>query len=350
MPPSIPSPRDPAQEVLVAVDPLREMLMAMLIKKSMFEFDARTVVSRMLEADQRGIASHGVRCILKYLDWMDLGDIDPRGRVLVEHETPAIAVLDGSRTLGHVAATKAMELAIKKAGEVGTGTIVVHHSHHLGAAAVYVEQATQAGMIGFCTSNSGAISVAAPNSTQPTTANNPWAWGIPNGEEPIIVDFACGASSWGKVRALARYGLPLPPGVAVDEAGNTATDPADANTILSRGVGGFGLALTASVLAGALAGGRMPHAKPASPSAGSEHFLMALNIAEFTDVDRFAKKVAAAADAIREISTADGTARVPGDASASRRQQIGTETIPLHQSDTAAIKAKAESMGIAVPW
>ena len=53
--------------------------------------------------------------------------------------------------MGHVAATKAMQLAIKKAKEIGTGTVAVTRGQHLGAASVYVLMAIRENCIGYCT-------------------------------------------------------------------------------------------------------------------------------------------------------------------------------------------------------
>ncbi|MCH2465650.1 MAG: Ldh family oxidoreductase, partial [Gemmatimonadetes bacterium] len=73
----------------------------------------------------RGIQSHGSRALPRYFEAMDRGEIDPRAQIITERETPAMTVLNGGAGLGHVAATKAMQLAIQKAKEVGTGTVAV---------------------------------------------------------------------------------------------------------------------------------------------------------------------------------------------------------------------------------
>src|SRR3954447_20864588 len=108
-------PRDPDQEVVVQADDLTELMVHMLTKKGMYEAEARIGAARLIEADLRGIHSHGSRAIWRYLEDIDNGGIDPRAEVLTVRETPAMAVLDGGKGLGHVAATKGMQLAIEKA-------------------------------------------------------------------------------------------------------------------------------------------------------------------------------------------------------------------------------------------
>lgn len=352
---SIPYPSDPAQETRVPVDALREFVIRVLVKKSVFQFDAQTTADRLLEADLRGLSGHGVRSLPGYVEIMDLGDIDPRARVLVEHETPAIARLDGSRALGQVAASKAMDLAIQKAQAVGTGTVVVHHSQHLGAASVYAVLAAKAGLIGFCTSSTGGVRVAAAGSACAATANAPWAWAIPTAEgSPIVVDFASGAASWGKVQLLAQYGLPLPPGVAYDPSGATTTDPAAARVLRpSDGGRGFGLALTASLLSSGLAGGKLPHQKTRSASSEcSEHLLMALDIAQFTDRDKFLSRAAEARQAIRALPPLDPAepVRAPGDRGWSLQQDRREQGIPLHRADIEVLTRCARKLKLETPW
>src|SRR5689334_5991422 len=118
-------PLDAGQEIVVSSEELHALVVKLLTKKGMYQAEAKLAASRLVEADLRGIHSHGTRALHRYLDGMDAGDIDPRAQVLTVRETPAIAVLDGGKGLGHVAATKGMQLAIAKAKAVGTGTVVV---------------------------------------------------------------------------------------------------------------------------------------------------------------------------------------------------------------------------------
>src|SRR5258708_39343923 len=141
-------PLDSSQEIVVQAEPLKELLVALYLRKGMFRAEGEIAAARQIEADLRGIQSHGSRATPRYLSAMDRGDIDPRGQTLVTTRTPAIAVIDGGRSLGHVASTKAMQIAIEMARAVGTGTVGVRNSQHFGAASVYSLMAAEAGMIG----------------------------------------------------------------------------------------------------------------------------------------------------------------------------------------------------------
>ena len=64
-------PRDPTQEVVVQADALHKLLVDMLVGKGMFTAEAKIGASRLVEADLRGIHSHGSRAIWRYLEAMD---------------------------------------------------------------------------------------------------------------------------------------------------------------------------------------------------------------------------------------------------------------------------------------
>src|SRR5215475_3798827 len=85
-------PSDPTQEIVCSATELEALMVRMLTKKGMYEAEAKIGAARLIEADLRGIHSHGSRSLWRYLEAMDTGGIDPRAQVLTERETPAIAV------------------------------------------------------------------------------------------------------------------------------------------------------------------------------------------------------------------------------------------------------------------
>jgi len=348
-------PQDAGQEVIVPSDALHALLVKMFVTKGMYEADAKTGASRLVEADLRGIHSHGSRAVSRYFEAMDKGQIDPRATVLTVTETPAMAVLDGGTGLGHVASTKAMELAIKMAGEVGTGTVAVRHSQHYGAASVYALMAVGAGMIGYTTTSTGPATVAPFGGRQPATANNAFAWGVPaRGGAPFVLDMACGISSWGKVETLGIYGKPVPEGWALDEHGEPTTDAAQAKTMLpTAGARGYGLAFLSSVLAGPLVGARMPiHKTWEVATDGSEHFFYVIDPAQFGAGDVFHEEIAAAVADIRALDPAEGFDRVciPGELEWERARDWQQNGIPLHRDHAQKLVDLCNDMGLDVPW
>jgi ureidoglycolate dehydrogenase (NAD+) len=348
-------PSDPSQEILIPSEKLEALLADMFVKKSVFAVDARMAAARLVEADARGLHSHGLRMMKWYLGGFDHGHIDPRGQVLTITETACMAALDGSRALGQVAATKAMQLAIEKARAMGTGTVTVKNSHHLGAAGVYVQLAVDQGLIGFCTTSTGRASVAGYGTSQRATSNHAQAWGIPvKSGPPILLDMAVAKASWGKINALGQYGLPLPADWALDEQGSPTTDASAAETLLpAAGPKGFGLGLVSGILAGALEGGRLPISrKRESMIEGSQHFFYVIDPEKFTELDRFYVRIDEAIQALHQLQPAPGFARVrlPGERQWEEWQKAKEQGVRVHRDDAETLKSLAAAMGINVPW
>jgi len=348
-------PSDPSQEVVIQADDLLDLMVHMLKQKGMYEAEARIGATRLIEADLRGIHSHGSRSLWRYLEAIDNGGIDPRTQVLTERETPAMAVLNGGKGLGHVAATKGMHLAIQKARAVGTGTVAISRGQHYGAASVYALMAVEAGMIGFTTTSTGPASVAAYGSHNPATANNALAWGVPTRSgAPFVLDMACGVSSWGKVESFKLYGLELSTDWALDAEGNPTQDPRVAKIMLPfAGARGYGMAFLSSVLAGALVGGRMPLHKTSYVSTeGSEHFFYAIDIKQFVDLDCFYAELDSTIAEIRALQPAEGFDRVrlPGELEWERARRWKREGIPLHRDHVQKLEEIAASLKLQVPW
>ena len=348
-------PLDSAQEIIVPVERLTELLVKIYVRKGMLDVDAELVAARQVEADLRGIHSHGSRATPKYLAAIDAGDIDPCGQVETIKRTPAIAVMDGGRAMGHVASTRAMQLAIELARGVGTGTVAVRNSQHFGAASVYSLMAAHAGMIGYCTTSTGYASVAAYGSRQAAVANNAFAWAAPTRTgAPFCLDMACAVAAWGKVQSLGMYGQPLPLGWALDVAGNATTDPQAAKTMLpAAGARGYGLAFLSSILAGPLVGGKMPLHKTKSPeNEGTEHFFYAIDVVQFVEPDRFHDEIEKTIHDIHALTPAEGFDRIalPGELEWERSQRWQRDGIPLHRDHLRDLGAAATKLEIPLPW
>jgi LDH2 family malate/lactate/ureidoglycolate dehydrogenase len=347
-------PFDSTQEVVVQAEAIRKLIVSVLVRKGMFEVEATIAADRLVEADLRGIHSHGSRCLPKYVEAMDAGDIDPRAMSIPLCETPAIAVIEASSGLGHVSATRGMELAIAKAREVGTGTVVVKKGQHFGAAGLYTLLAAQQGLIGFCTTSTAQATVAAYGSRQPASANNAMAWGIPTSSgAPFILDMAIAESSWGKINTLGMYGLPIDLGWALDEAGNETTDAKAAKTLLpASGARGAGLGFVAGAITAALVGRKTPIHKSANPfGPGSDHFFQAIDPSHFGAPERFLKEIDATIADIRALEPADGfdKVRVAGELEWERAQQWTEAGVPLHREHVDSLAKLATGLGRELP-
>jgi LDH2 family malate/lactate/ureidoglycolate dehydrogenase len=188
--------------------------------------DARIVADVLVEADLRGIPSHGVaRMRSFYVRRLQTGIMNPRPDVRIVRDTPVTALLDGGGGLGHPTACRAMTLAMRKARRTGVGFVTVRNSNHFGIAGYYAMMALDKGCIGLAmtTSNRWVVPTFGRDAMLGT---NPIAVAAPaGGEHPFVLDMATSTVTIGKLEVHERLGLPIPLQWATDGDGRASADP-----------------------------------------------------------------------------------------------------------------------------
>jgi L-2-hydroxycarboxylate dehydrogenase (NAD+) len=176
------------------------------------EDDATIATQTLLSADLRGVDSHGIARLSGYVRLWETKRVNTNPDIKIIHETPSTAVVNADAALGLVAAPYAMQVAINKATQVGTGWVSVQNSNHFGIAGIHAMMALQKDMIGIAMTNASAL-VAPTFSKQKMLGTNPIAVAIPAGNEAAFVaDFATTTAANGKLEILQRKNEPLPKG------------------------------------------------------------------------------------------------------------------------------------------
>ncbi|MGK7395981.1 MAG: Ldh family oxidoreductase [Candidatus Cyclobacteriaceae bacterium M3_2C_046] len=205
-------------------DKLKQFCEQIFQQMQFSEQDAALASDVLLSADLRGVDSHGVARLSGYVRLWETGRLNARPEVRVEHETPSTAVVDGDSGVGLVVAPKAMEIAMAKAEQVGTGWVAVKDSNHYGIAGYHAMMALPEDMIGISMTNASPL-VAPTFSNQRMLGTNPIAVAIPAGKEPpFVADFATTTVANGKLEILERKNAPAPFGWVQDSEGRPATD------------------------------------------------------------------------------------------------------------------------------
>lgn len=188
------------------------------------EKDAAICANVLLEADKRGIESHGCARLQMYYDRIKRKQQLPITKLTTIREAPATIRLNANNGMGQVAAKKAMQIAIDKAKKYGIGMAVVENSNHFGIAGYYVLMATEQDCIGICGTNTRPA-IAPTWSVEPMLGTNPLTIGVPTDWDfPWVADHATSITQRGKVETYARLGKPLIEGWVIDETGKAATD------------------------------------------------------------------------------------------------------------------------------
>ena len=85
--------------------------------------DAETVADTLVEADLRGVDSHGVTRVASYVRRIQNGTVNPRPNITVLQETPTTALLHGDNGMGQVVSKQAMDICIQGAKDKGIACV-----------------------------------------------------------------------------------------------------------------------------------------------------------------------------------------------------------------------------------
>lgn len=318
------------------------------------EEHATTATTALLAADVRGIDSHGVARLSGYVRLWEAKRINATPNIRIIHETPSTAVIDGDAGLGLVVAVYAMNVAIEKARQCGTGWVSVQNSNHFGIAGYHAMLALQHDMIGMAMTNASAL-VAPTFSKERMLGTNPIAVAVPAGkEEPFVADFATTTAANGKLEILQRKQEDAPSGWIQDEAGNITTD---AHALKNNGAllplgsdkehgshKGYALGSIVDIFSAVLSGANYgPWANPFpayvpmpanQPGKGLGHFLGAMRIDAFRPADEFKKDMDQWLVRFRNATPIHEQQKVlvPGDPERLFEQQRMKDGIPVVQS------------------
>jgi len=186
--------------------------------------DAAMATTVLLSADLRGVDSHGVARLSGYVRLWEAGRVNATPNIHITHETPSTAVVNGDAGLGLVVAPAAMQVAINKAMQVGTGWVSVQNSNHFGIAGYHAMMALPNDMIGIAMTNASAL-VAPTFGVEKLLGTNPIAVAIPAGTEPpFVADFATTTAANGKLEILQRKNEPTPQGWVQTKEGESSTN------------------------------------------------------------------------------------------------------------------------------
>ncbi len=189
---------------------LRPFVTALFESTGVPHADADRVAECLVQADLRGVSSHGVGRVPIYLDRLRKGLVKTHPTFVVERPFTSAARVDGDNGLGFLVGTKAMQVATEIACEHGIGFVLAYHSNHFGMAASYLQQAVDANLAAFVFTNA---SRAMPiwGGREPFLGTSPFAFAAPAGPErpAVMLDMAMSVVARGKVRRAMQRGEPI---------------------------------------------------------------------------------------------------------------------------------------------
>lgn len=316
--------------------------------------NAAIVAQCLIEADLRGVDTHGMNRIPSYMARIRQRVLDPKASPTLRQITPAVAQVDGHNGFGFLAAHTGMAAAIRMAQDVGIGMVSVKHSNHFGMSAWVVQQALDAGMMSLVFTNSSpALPVWGGKSK--LMGVSPIACGAPAGKgRPFIVDMAPSVAARGKIYKAQRRGEKIPKDWALDAEGKQTDDPAKALEGVMLPMGGpkgSALAVMMDVFSGVLSGsafaGHVTNPYDPSKPADVGHFLVAIKPDLFMGLDEFKERMDYLYRRVVGSDRMDGVDRIyfPGEIEQLLKEQRLESGIPLVQAEVEALNKEAERVG-----
>jgi ureidoglycolate dehydrogenase (NAD+) len=285
--------------------PRLELLAAQLFEAAQVPRDDAELAARILvEANLRGVDSHGVARAPHYLRRIRRGSINPRPRMVVSHLGASSACVDGDHGLGHLVMHRAAEEAACLARKSGAAWVTVRNSSHCGALAYYGQQIAAAGMIGLVFTHVDSM-VLPYRAKQPFCGTNPLCICVPTRavedapyERPAVcLDMATSRVPWNTVANAAMEGVAIAQSWAVDSEGRATTNAEQARALLPLGsYKGSGLGLMIDILCSLLSGAPYgPDITRMYGDLGEQRRLGglvgAIDISRFVELDEFCRRL-----------------------------------------------------------
>lgn len=333
---------------------------AALLEKSGLEPDkARVTAEGLVTADAMGHSTHGLALLPDYLQEIDAGFMATGGEpiILIGHE--AAQVWDGQRLPGLWLTARALEAAAERARRLGTASVAIRRSHHIGALAVFLPRYAASGLMALVTcSDPSAAQVAPFGAAEPLLTPDPIAAVIPTGDRPILIDISTSITTAGMTTRLVGEGRRYPAAWAIDASGNATDDPtvlgADPSGALlplgglDHGHKGFALSLLVEALTQGLCGyGRAD----GETRWGASVYVQVWDPARFGGLAALQRQTGWIAAACRACRPRDPThpVRLPGELALDNLDKARASGVALHPSIMPPLRNVALERGITSP-
>jgi len=343
-----------ARKLVVTESAARTFVEGVLSGNGVSPSNASIIADCLVQADLRGVDSHGINRIPSYMARIRQGVLDAKAAPILTQITPVVAQVDGKNGFGFLAAHLGMDTAIKMAKEMGIGMVSIKHSNHFGMSAWIVQQAVDAGMMSLVFTNS---SPALPvwGGKDKLMGVSPIACGAPAGKsKPFILDMAPSIAARGKIYKAYRRGEQIPPDWALDADGKPTSDPGAALKGVMLPMGGpkgSALAIMMDVFSGVLSGsafaGNVTNPYDPSKPADVGHFLVAIKPDLFMSLDDFKERMDYLYQRVVGCDKMDGVDRIyfPGEIEQLMKEQRVANGIPYTDGEITALNEEAAKVG-----
>lgn len=307
-----------------SVEELKARVAAIAVKAGIPEVDAKIISDVLVTTDIRGVHSHGVVRLARYIDCIRAGGIKPAAEMEILKESPSSLMVSAAGGLGIPAAKKTMDRLLEKAETAAISVATVNHSDHYGAAGYYSMMAADRGFVGFSMSNTCPL-LAPTGGRAAAIGNNPFAYSAPGAKyRAVLFDICMSKVAAGKLVIAAEAGQSIPEGLILTKDGKPTTDPneiwKDAVMLPFAEHKGYGLAVMVELMTAALGmSGMMSgvHSWNMQPGrdADTGHTFIVINPDFFGGREAFKANTDKMIDELKRCPTVEGTSEIlyPGE-------------------------------------
>jgi len=344
--------------IRIAVPTALRFVESILRKQQVPEDIARDVALHLVESDRVGYASHGISILPGYAKALAEGQLVGTARAELINHSGSLQAWHGHHGFGQSVGKQAVAGSIEAARTHGHCILTLRDSHHLGRMGHYGEQAVAAGMVFMAFTNvvNRPPMVAPFGGAEARLTTNPlcFAFPLPDGRPPLIVDMATSTIALNKARVLADNGEPAPEGALIDGQGQPTTDPGvmfaqpPGALLPFGGHKGYALGVVAELLAGVLSGGgTMQPEHPRSGLATNNLFALVFDPARAGAASWQAHETGAFIDYLLSCPAQPGSEGVqyPGEYEARNRARNATH-IELGDGSWKALADLAARLGV----
>jgi len=338
----------------VDVKKYKEFCRRILVRCEVPQEIAESVADCCVMTDMMGIQTHGTVNLPKYVKKMQNGGIDKTAVPAVISEGPTWARLDGKGGFGMFNGRYAMDLAMKKADEMGMAIVTVNNSSHCGACCCYSVYAAEKGYLALSMSNTVKL-MCVPGGKGNIIGNAPLSYALPRGDRhPIFMDIALSEVAKLKVVQYQKEGKKVPDGWVVDENGLPTNKP-EGNRFSMCPMSahkGYCLAFFVETLTTVLSGGSFDIKSWlfAPPEVRSElgHAMLVININQMMGSEEFVRRLEEYTDSIVSAPKALGSDKIfyPGEPNWIQYDRAAQEGLELPEDTWNAICQLGEELGV----
>lgn len=349
--------RNASQMQRYDVTQLRNYCTEIFLRAGIPAEDAELTSAALVLTDMRGISSHGVLRAAHYITCIQAGGLRPDGRLEITAAGGGFLRLSAAGGLGIPAAMRATDLLIDHARTQAIAIATLNHSDHYGAAGLYAQRCSDAGLLGFSMSNTCPM-IAVTGAAAKGIGNNPFAYAAPGRRHRgILFDVCMSVVASGKIQIAAAENRKIPLGWIVDREGNPTDDPQHiyqgGSFLPFAGHKGYGFAVMVELLSGILANaGLLAEVRSWNKTPGREsntgHCFLAINPAFFGGEEHFRQRTDQMIDSLTSVPKAPGCAQIlyPGEIEFGHEADALEHGVPLPEPSLDELKKAGKLVGL----